>query len=661
MAEGQGQHDGSTTHAAAAQAQSRDGEGAPHAQHAPAQGQAIGEIDGLGTRFRVDAAVTRAIARPFARKAGDPLYRPLSVFTSDPAASRMEAAVAVVNVPYEKLKPGPEGIYFKVNSQDPQQRTRYLSADLDEPRALMAAGFPASASDPRFHQQMVYAVCSSVYAAFRGALGRHIAWGFRRTADAARLELRPFAFKGFNAFYDKDQGALCFGYDVVPAAGGGARTLPGGFAFTCLSHDIVAHELTHALLDGLRSQFSEPTGPDVAAFHEGFADLVAIFQRLSYRELVRTAMRKARGQLDQAPLLTDLARQLGFVLRRDAALRSALSSEQPDQYDAHAEPHQLGAVLLAAVFEAYLTIFKRKTAPYLRLASNGSGICPSGELPGDLIDLLAHTASSLAGHFQLLIIRATDYCPPVDVTLGEFLRALITADYDLVPDDPWGYREALIDAFSRRNIYPRHVPTLAEDALLWRPPQCAMPPVVALDAAHLVFDCDLACGATPVELARQARALGEFATRGRHLADFGLVSAAQAKALGGRAELPAVQSIRSARRAGPDGQIAYDLVAEITQKVVIEADGRFSAYTLTGGSTVILGPTGEIRYAISKSVFGSERVRRRREFMDSPQGQQFWRDIGQHYVQKKTLYAALHAPAGMPAAEAAGPIQLRPR
>jgi hypothetical protein len=644
MATGQQQLDSSTPQATAAQAQSRDGAGGLPPLP-PVHGPASKQRDGLGVRFQVAASVTRDIARPFARKSGDPLYRPLKVYTSDPAASRMEAAVTLINVPYEPLEPGPEGSLFKVNSQDPQQKGRYQAADLNEHFVLMSGGYTPSPSEPRFHQQMVYAVCSSVYAVFRSALGRHVAWGFRRGHDPTRLELRPFAFKGKNAWYDKEEGALCFGYDVAPLGSVGDRTLPGGYVFTCLSHDVVAHEVTHALLDGLRAQFSVPTGPDVAAFHEGFADLIALFQRLSYRELVKTALRKARGRLDQAPLLTELASQLGHVLELDAALRSALSKEPPEQYDANAEPHRSGRVLLCAIFEAYITIFQRKTAPFLRLASNGTGICPPGELPADLTDILAHSASSLAGHFQALMIRAVDYCPPVDITLGEFLRALITADYDLVPDDPWGYREALIDAFSRRAIYPRHVPTLAEDALLWRAPRRVMPPVSELDAAHLVFDCDMACGATPAELSRQARALGEFATRPEHLQEFGLLSNSDAEALGGRAELPVVASVRIARRAGPDGQIVNDLVAEITQQVMMQPGAGKADYALVGGATVILGPNGDIRYLISKSAVGSERIERRRAFLDSAQGQQFWQVHGTVYEAKKTLYEALHAHA----------------
>ena len=69
-----------------------------------------------------------------------------------------------------------------------------------------------------------------------------------------------------------------------------------------------------------------------------------------------------------------------------------------------------------------------------------------------------------------MCIRALDYCPPVDLTFGEYLRALITADYDLVRDDDRGYRIALIEAFRRRGIFPDDVRTLSEDSLRWHGP-----------------------------------------------------------------------------------------------------------------------------------------------------------------------------------------------
>ena len=69
-----------------------------------------------------------------------------------------------------------------------------------------------------------------------------------------------------------------------------------------------------------------------------------------------------------------------------------------------------------------------------------------------------------------MCIRALDYCPPVDITFGEFLRAIITADADVVPDDDLHYRVAFVEAFRRRGIYPRDLRTLSPDSLLWRTP-----------------------------------------------------------------------------------------------------------------------------------------------------------------------------------------------
>jgi hypothetical protein len=59
-----------------------------------------------------------------------------------------------------------------------------------------------------------------------------------------------------------------------------------GNIFTCLAHHVIPHETTHALLDGLRARYIDPSSPEQAAFHEGFADIVAILSILSLREVV---------------------------------------------------------------------------------------------------------------------------------------------------------------------------------------------------------------------------------------------------------------------------------------------------------------------------------------------------------------------------------------
>jgi hypothetical protein len=67
-----------------------------------------------------------------------------------------------------------------------------------------------------------------------------------------------------------------------------------------------------------------------------------------------------------------------------------------------------------------------------------------------------------------MCVRALDYCPPVDLTFGDYLRALITADFDIVPNDIHKYRVAFVEAFRCRGIYPRDLPTLSVDSLVWR-------------------------------------------------------------------------------------------------------------------------------------------------------------------------------------------------
>lgn len=615
----------STPEASAAAAQTREQSGYPEELE-----QAPRTFPGEGIYYRIDPAITRAIYTvPYERKADDPLYRPLRIFTRDPGGSTLEGAVALVNVPYEPLLPGPAGQLFEVDDYDSAIDDRYLpQVDLESPRELIQDGRKPSPSDFRFHQQMVYAVCSTVYHAFRKALGRHLAWGFdpRRGGQGetsiSRLRIRPHAFLGSNAYYDEVRGEIAFGYypadrDVV------GRNLPGEIIFTCLSHDVVVHEVTHALLDGLRAHFSLPTGPDVLAFHEGFADLVAIFQHFSYREVVLAAIRESRGQLDRARLLTDLATQFGHTTGRGQALRSAVKINAhgdivAPRYDPNLPPHELGSVLVSAVFQAFTTIYRRKTERYVRLATGGSTQLQQ-EMSTELTEILADQASKLANQFLTLCVRAIDYCPPIDVELGEYLRAVLTADHDLVPDDPWAYRESWIDAFRNHGIYPSGASSLFEDALRWLPPEHVIPDVEALNFASLRFQGDPARAADAEELRRQAAALGDVVSRPEFMDHFGLVPPGSVP--GEEIDIPVVHSIRSSRRVGPQGQVVFDLVAEVTQRRTVIRNGE--RFTFYGGATIILGPDGDFRYVIGKGVLNDKRLEEQMEFTRG-KGTEYW-------------------------------------
>lgn len=603
----------------------------------------------VSRQFRVARAVEEeALTKPYERRPDDPVYRPLRIYSLDPVEGRVLGKLATVKIPYEPLRPDElVGELFEVDPKDHENGRVYAPALLNASKVLLEDGYEPSPSEPRFHQQMVYAVCTAVYSAFRAALGRVISWSFpsRTPGDSQRrLLLRPFGMKGENAFYDKTEGVLIFGYfdtrtDVRPPH------LPGGFVHTSLSHDVIAHEVTHALLDGLRSRFDVPSGPDVPAFHEGFADIVAILQHFSYSEVLRAALRESRGELRRSRLLWDLATQFGQATGRSTALRTGLDTEsgygKPRLYDPSIEQHDLGSVLVSGVFEAFTRIYALKVERYIRAATGGSGVLPEGEVQADLQGILAEEAAQLAAQFLKMCIRAIDYCPPVDVEFGEFLRAVITADRDLVPDDPWGYRDAWIEAFGRRRVFPRLVPNLSVDALLWRPPPIGVARVDGLSFADLRFSGDPGRPAGAAELRRQACVLGEFVSRPENLEAFGFVADGDRRLKGDRVSVPEVQSIRSSRRIGPDGQVVFDLVAEVLQTRTSHDTVTGREFDFFGGATVILGPDAEVRYIIGKSVANEQRVREQQSFMAGA-GRAHWGPSGNRWAPRPHLFRRLH-------------------
>ena len=648
----------STPDATRAEAQTRDRE---PTMAAPAQG-ADADFSGLGREFRLGDGIRRRPVVPYAIRPEDPLYRPLQIYTIDPEESSAGAGVTVLNVPWEPVRPGPVGRLVVVDSTDENANVRYEPVNLDDHRFLVQHGLVPTPADARFHQQMAYAVCTTVYHTFRHALGRDPTWGFGPTAgcvcgmvgsdeewddeDSAGDQLRvlPYAMQERNAYYHKATGTLRFGYyDAAPRVAG--KNLPGGLVFTSLSHDIVAHEMTHALLDGLRAHFTLPTGPDVLAFHEAFADIVAVFQHFSYREVVLQALRRARGELSAADLLVEIGRQFGHTTgdhTHAPALRTAFDAERikadrPRVYDSGLESHALGSILVEAVFAAFVALFERKTERYRLLATNGTGTFPPGEIPVTLGEVLASEASKLASQFLAICIRAVDYCPPVDIEFGEYLRALITADRDIVRDDRWGYRELLVASFQARGIFPRGVRFLAEDALLWKGPPRPLPQVKDLSFARLRFRGDPGRAAGRCELRRQACALGRLVSHPEHLAMFGLARAGRCP--GGITALPYVESVRTSRRVGPDGQVVFDLVAEVTQRrVVDDASGRLPFY---GGATVIFDPQGRVRLIISKSIDNEARLARQREYL-SGTGAPYWRQAQAEWRPIESPFSLMH-------------------
>ncbi|MBL7730307.1 MAG: hypothetical protein JNM88_03950 [Chitinophagaceae bacterium] len=414
-----------------------------------------------------------------------PPCRKLKGYAFDPSLSlKMDTASIndlLYKVPWEKLDPGPVGEYVEVVDYDPTIDQFYTPVNLDDPYILAQDGLEPSESNPHFHQQMVYAVVMTTIKNFEKALGRKILWSPRRMdgqeyeKQVLKLRIYPHALREPNAYYSPLKKALLFGYFASNPADETLH-MPDSLVFTCLSHDIIAHETTHAILDGIYGLYNEPTNVDMLAFHEAFADIVALFQHFTFPEVLKHQIAKTKGDLATETLLGQLAQEFGSAVGQYGSLRDAIGSKDksgvwklqkpsPDDYRNVTEPHARGSILVAAVFEAFVNIYKSRVADLIRIASEGTGILRQGELHPDLVGRLATEAAKAAGHVLRMCIRALDYCPPIDLTFGDYLRGIITADADLVADDNRDYRLAFIEAFRRRGIYPQDIKTLSVESL----------------------------------------------------------------------------------------------------------------------------------------------------------------------------------------------------
>ena len=586
----------------------------------------------------------------------EPAYRPLRVYAYDPSLGAKLDTLgineAVLDVRWESnLQRGPIGEYIEVIDVDPASQCCYAPIDLNHPHVLTQSGLTPSEASPQFHQQMVYAVAMKTIEYFERALGRVALWARRempagKTDYVQRLRIYPHALRAKNAYYSPERKALLLGYFKAPASDA-EGLMAGSVIFTAVSHDIVAHETTHALLDGVHRRFREATNPDVFAFHEAFADIVALFQHFTLPEALTHQIAATRGDLEKQNLLGQLAVQFGEATGRYGALRDYIGKmvkvedkngdggegterwvrRKPKQtdYDDATESHDRGAVLVAGVFEAFLQIYKRRTADLLRLASGGTGLLAEGDISPDLVNRLAHEASKVARHVLNICIRALDYCPPIDLVFGEYLRALITADADLVPDDKHGYRTAFIEAFRNRGIYPRDVKHLSPGSLLWEAPPLPLRKAnvrQVLDQMSTGWDLNSKREDAYNSSRKNAAIFWKWLmdpnqVLHEELETLGLfrIGKPQPFTIGdnaGELRVIEVHSVRPVRRVGPDSNVRYDLVVEITQSFRPSAvpGARFR-----GGCTLIIDlVTAEVRYMVRKKVRSPDRYARQFQF-----------------------------------------------
>jgi hypothetical protein len=546
-----------------------------------------------------------------------PARRPLKIYASDPMAGKTFGNQTRIEIDNELLRPGPQGKRIEVIDFDGATGHYYPPIDLDDRNVLMQGGIDPTESDPRFHQQMVYAVAMSTLQNFDRALGRTV---FLSSRGHDRLRLFPHAFYGANAYYDRRLNAILFGYFKADPNDPGPN-LPGQTVFTCLSHDIIAHEMTHAIVDRLRHYFLEPSNHDVLAFHEGFADLVALFQHFSFSDIVREQIQRTRSDIRDRGVLVELAPQFGYAQGSGQALRTALKSapDEPEAklYETVTEPHDRGLIFVTAVFDAFFGVYQRRIRDLIRIATGGTGTLPQGDLPPDLVNRIAKEASQTAQSMLAMCIRAFDYLPPVDVTFGEYLRALVTVDMELSPQDEYGQRSAIIEAFRLRGIYAENTTSLAEESLRCDAAPSTLPPL-GVEKMNLLPDLLFAATSFSAEINPWATFESESRRqpRSRRFLDddvevdisqlmaqsLNLYARQNRAALFLKPDVPIqVHGFHPVFRVAPSGKLLIELVVQLVQTERATQD-EFGGIPLRGGTTLIASADGRVRYVIAKPL-----------------------------------------------------------
>ncbi len=566
-----------------------------------------------------------------------PHSRTLRIVAQDPGVKADGGILtARIEVPAENIAAGPWGYRVQVIDYDATSRVLYKPlapvAYRDSSGSHVDPFEKASdrtiLSDPRFHAQNVYAIAMRTLARFESALGRRVSWSFA----THQLKIAPHAFGDANAFYSTDDEALLFGY---------FRGREGD-VFTCLSHDVVAHETTHALLDGLRERYIDPSSPDQAAFHEGFADVVALLSVFSLKGVVEAALSRgapkgttlvkhgnAKGQARptlrekqltpktlQKSVLMSLADQMGEELsgirgrplRQSAALRPSPAYYLDDPE--FVEPHRRGEILVAAMMNAFLKVW---TARLGALDPTGTGLLDRARV--------VEEGAKAADHLLTVAIRALDFCMPVHMEFGDYLSGLLTADHETCPDDSlYHYRRHLRASFKEYGIMPLSSRTGAEPGI-WQPPESDP----SYDRTH--FD----------SLVRDKDEMFRFIWENRKL--LGVTDDVYTRVL----------SVRPCMRIAPDGFALRETVAEYMQLIKLEAKelSRFhvkmprgmprdSKIVLQGGGTLVFDEFGRLKFNINNRLNDAQRQSRRLKYMWQAG---FIRSGG---AQKKHSFSELH-------------------
>jgi hypothetical protein len=284
-------------------------------------------------------------------------------------------------------------------------------------------------NDDHFHQVNVWAIVQRVLDFYEDltVLGRPVPWAFRGN----RLTILPHATKDkTTTCYDRESKSLQFAY----------FNDPNGPVFTCLSHDIVAHETGHAILDGIRPYFHKGYTLQSQAFDEFTADLTAILSALRNNDVRHIFVNYLEKGEPEANFIADIAEEFGRAVTDRKYLRTALNEFTMSDVSRWAKDpsadaaHDASQVLAGLIFDIFLRLLQ------------------SYRWERDPQEKPYPAAWNATQRITRLALQPLDYLPPLEVTFSDYVEALLVRDELLNPEDPYKYRDMIRELAAKRQI-----------------------------------------------------------------------------------------------------------------------------------------------------------------------------------------------------------------
>ena len=198
----------------------------------------------------------------------------------------------------------------------------------------------------------------------------------------------------------------------------------GHTVYTAQSHDIVVHETTHAILDGLAPDLYHAITPESLALHEAVADLSAISQVL-LNEMVLFSLEALT-----AATWSSSTRSRGWRRRFGADLRRSQGASflRPDAQSSHAESRGRGRGRVwrrqSDRMRPVHTRCPRRSRVRCSTCSCVAWRRPSATAAGRP---RSTRRSARARRVARIVFRALDYLPPGDVSFADYGRAFVAA------------------------------------------------------------------------------------------------------------------------------------------------------------------------------------------------------------------------------------------